>query len=244
MRLSADVQYYSDTEVSLDITNRGAEPLLIEDITLQFPADRGSASIYVDCTCAAELQPGGLAPVIVRVSPTAKYLEHTNVFEVMVHYRTRMGGHLGCRVAELHHGSYLIVRAPIKTIGDVFISFKQPESVSEARLLERYSRRAGLNPYLILEDKQPGTSHWHRIEEAIRRSRTAYVIAENERNGVTVSVAKWNFVDAEVLVLERDLPVPELFEAAALENEYSRFIADDPAESFAAAVGAVRSRLL
>jgi hypothetical protein len=246
--LSTEVEYFCEKNVSLHITNVLADSILLEDVTLQFQADTGSAPIYVDHTCGIELANLEVAPIAIPVTPTCQYLENTNVFKVMVHYRTHVAGQIGQRVHELHNGSYLIIRRPSDVAGDVFISFKQPEYLGRARLLERYARRAGLNPYLIIDDKQPGSAHWERIEEAIMRSKTAFIIWGERTEWGTgvqreVELCRRHGV-REVLLLQEHLPVPELFLNAAEDFEYSRLNFEDPVESFSSATASARRQIL
>lgn len=245
-QLIADVEYFSHKTVSLDITNLLPHQILLEDVTLQFQVDTGSAPIYADHSCGIELPATELVSLAIPVTPTCRYLENTNMFQVMAHYRINEGGRLGPRISEPHQGSYLIIKKPKDVLADVFISFKQPEYVALARLLERYARRAGLNPYLIVEDKQPGGRHWERIEEAIKRSKSAFIVwGERTEWGMGVQreieLCRKHGV-MEVLLLEHHLVVPDLFQTTAADVEYSRFSVDDPAESFSVAVASARAR--
>lgn len=247
-QVSADVEYFADKVVTLHVTNVMSDPILLEDVSLQFQADTGSAPIYVDHPCGIELPGTELAALSIPVTPTCRYLEPTNVFRVMVHYRVHAGGQLGSRATEWHNGSYLIIKKPKDIVGDVFISVTLPENVDLARLLERYARRAGLNPFLIVDDKQPGSRHWARIEEAIKRSNAVFIIWGKRTEWGTgvqreITLCRQHGIN-EVLLLERHLPVPELFEKAALDHEYSIFSVDDPGESFSAAVASIRGGLL
>jgi hypothetical protein len=245
---SADVEYFGQKTIVLHVTNLSAELIVIDDITLQFQADTGSAPIYVEALCGFEIPGTEVGAISISVNPTARYLAMTNVFEVMVHYRKQIGGRLGSLVGEPHRGSHLIIKPPPVTLGDVFISFKQVEDVERARLLERYAKRAGLSPYLILGDPQPGTQQWNRIEEAVKRSRAGFIIWSKSTEwgtGVQREVQLYrNYHVREVLLLERHLTVPELFKDTVLDVEYSRFNADDPSQSFDAAVASVRRMLL
>ena len=247
-QVSADVEYFSDKRIALDITNRLPQNILLEKVTLQFQTDTGSSSIYVDHQCGTDVAANGLASPVIAVTPTCQYREYTNAFRVMVCYRINENGRLGDEVSENHSGSYLIVRSPATTLGNVFISFKQLEDIALARTVERYARRAGLNPYLIVDDPEPGGRHWDRIEEAIKNAHTVVVIW-NERtdwgDGVKKEIALCRKHGVhELLLLEQSLAVPELFRAAAKKNDYSRFHKENPAASLEGAVVAVRNRLL
>ena len=247
-QVNADVEYFGEKAIAIDITNLLSQSILLEDVILQFQADTGSAPIYVDHRCGIELAGNRLASLSLRVMPTCQFLAYTNVFRVMVHYRINHDGRLGNQISENHLGSYLIVKPPKDSLGKAFISFKQPEDIALARTLERYARRAGLNPFLIMDDRQPGTSHWDRIEEAIRSSGAAFVVwGERTEWGTGVQreigLCRKHSVK-EVLLLEQSLSVPELFRDTAAENEYSRFHKEDPAASLDRAVMSVRNRFL
>src|SRR5262249_43984492 len=108
--------------------------------------------------------------------------------------------------------------------------------------------RAGLSPYLIVDDRQPGGRHWDRIETAIKGSHSTFIIWAQRTEwgeGVQreVELCRKHSV-AEVLLLEQSLGVPELFRATAPQQEYIGFHREDPAEPFERAVVAVRKRLL
>jgi hypothetical protein len=138
------------------------------------------------------------------------------------------------------------VREPNTQIADVFISFKQPEDTSRAKLIEQYAWRAGLRPYMALNDPEPGSEQWNRIEDAIRRSKRAFVIWGDRTEwgrGVQreVGLCRKHRVP-EVLLLQSDLDLPGQLKDTVLE--YTRFDPHNPSERFATAVESVRQQLL
>lgn len=243
--LESSVEYFTSIRIELNITNLLSTPVLLDDVTLCFQPDSGSADIYVDKHLGLQIPPNELAPVAVEVTPTTKYLEHTNCFNVLVHYR--LGDRLGQRLtARSDQASYIIVKRPNSAIGDVFISFKQREDLPLARLLELHAQRAGLNPYIVINEPEPGRDQWLRIEEAIKRSQAIFIIWGSRTEWGTgvqreVALCRKHAIE-EILLLERDVEVPELFNGT--RNEYLRYDPDDPREAFAKAVEATRKRFL
>jgi hypothetical protein len=243
--LDCNVEYFSSKRIILNVTNRLATPILIDDVTLCFQPDSGAADIYLDTPLGLQIAPNEVAPISVEVTPTPEYMEYTNCFHVLVHYR--IGDRLDERLSARRDSvSYLIIKPPAQVIGNAFISFKQMEDMSLARLLEVHARRAGLNPYIVLNQPEPGRDQWDRIEEAIQGSSAAFIIWGTRTEWGTgvqkeVGLCRKHAVP-EILLLERNIGVPELFRGTQIE--YLKFDSDNPRSVLSKAVQSVRNRLL
>jgi hypothetical protein len=230
-----EVRYYDSTSVSLLITNNAPTPLLVEQVILRFQSDASVASEFVEQNCGWELGVKELHDQQVTVSPTPIYLANTNMFDVMVKFRPIDRGVLQGQLSEIHHrSSYLIIREAESQCGKLFISFKQPEDLTLARLLEKFARRAGFEPYLAIHDSQPGTDLWKRIEPELRRSDSAAIIWTCHTewgDGVQreVKLAR-QFGIPDVLLLEDRLDLPEEYRGTGIE--YLRFDPHNPAPAF------------
>lgn len=246
--IESGVEYFGLTTVPIHITNLSTNPVLLEDITLRFKSDSGIADNYVDRRCDVRIPANGLGVISVDVKPTVLYQEYTNYFGILIHYRKEVNGRMGETRMNARHdqASYLIIKRPKDTVADIFISFKQPEYLSWAKLLERYALRAGFNPYIVVMDPQPGTNQWKRIEEEIQRSKAVFVIWGNRTDwgkGVQAEVQLCrNHAVEEILLLEQDLDIPTLFKDTSIE--YLRFDPDNPHLMFATAVESTRQRFL
>ncbi len=245
--LDSGAEYCSPKTISLNITNLTASPVLLEDITLRFQPDSGSVDVYEDQKLGIRIPAHELAVISVEIIPTVLYQEATNYFGVLIHYCPEVDGRPGVRKTARHeNASYLIIKRPKDVLAEVFISFKQPEYLTWTRLLDRYARRAGFSPYFLMQDPQPGTDQWNRIEEAIKRSKAVFVIWGNRTEWGTgvqreVELCRKHGVQ-EILLLDWNLDTPEMFKGTSIE--YSRFDPDSPNDSFAKAVDATRRRFL
>jgi len=240
---SAEIQYYESTSVSVLITNNAPTPILVEEVILRFQSDAFVASEFVGQDCGWELAPKELHEQKVAVCPTPIYLANTNMFDVMVKFRPIDGGILQGQLSEIHHrSSYLIIRESRDSCGKLFISFKQPEDLSLARLLEKFARRAGFEPYLAIHDSQPGTDLWKRIEPELRTSIAASIIWTGHTawgDGVQreVKLAR-QYAIPDVLLLEDRLDLPEEYKGTGIE--YVRFDPHNPAPAFSKIVTSLR----
>jgi hypothetical protein len=243
---SVEVEYFESKSLSLYFTNRSDELLLVDGVTLQFQTDGSMAAHYTDHPCALRIEPKDGASFAVQVTPTPIYLANTNSIELMVKYRVDSKGKLGAPVTERHPASYLIIKPSRHQLGDAFISFKQPEDRKLAMMIERYAERSGFTPYVAMEDPQPGTQQWKRIEAAIKRSRAAFIIwtlRTEWGKGVQREVRLCRkYSVREVLLIEEGVAIPA--EYSGTNVEYSRFLPDEPARKFDHAVCAAREAVL
>ena len=241
------VEYYSLTEVRLIITNVSGRLQLVETITLQFQADVGTAPIYVDCSCGIEIRPAKAEEVVVTVTPDSLYLAGTNQFSVMVRYKTVEVDKVGVQQTEVHSNlSYILVRPSSLDLGQVFISFKQPEDLDIANLLARLSAKAGFKPYLALRDPKLGANQWRRIARAIGSSKSVMVIwtTRTEWGGGVrreVGLARGKKLH-EALLIDESLQLPDLYQGTEMEYQY--FNPDIPAAAFGKAITSFRKQVL
>jgi hypothetical protein len=231
---SAEVEYYEQTTVSVLITSNAPYRVLIEQLILRFQSDANEASIYVEQSCGWELTPGELREQLVSVYPIPNYLANTNVFDVMVKFRSFETGVVGQQKSEVHRGSYLIIRNTKQRCGQLFISFKQPDDLTLARMMDKFARRAGFSPYLAIHDAQPGTDQWKRIELEIRASIAISIIWTSHTDwgrGVQQEIIlARQYSIPEMLLIEEQLELPESHRGTNVE--YQRFDANDPAQPF------------
>jgi TIR domain len=244
--LHSGAEYFAVKPVLVQVTNRWPHPILIEDVTLRFRSESG-ADVFVDKHCGVRVSADELIDLSVDVQPTASYQEHTNYFDVQIHYRRELNGQLeNTRLrARQPLASFLIITRPKDTLGSVFISFRQPGDLPWAVLLERYAHRAGLDPYVVVHDPQPGTDQWDRIEAEIKRSNAVCVIWGERTewsDGVKkeIELCRTHSV-REVLLLAENVSRPDMFTG---KIEYMTFDPNLPNDGFAKAVEAIRSAFL
>jgi hypothetical protein len=246
--LSSAVEYYDTIEIGLIITNRTATRQLLELVTLQFNAQgAGSTPPYVDLRCGIEIAPGKTGEVTVAVTPDCLYFGTTNMFSVMLRYRPIEADQVGAQKTDVHKDrSFILVHPSTTNLGRLFISFKQPEDLERATLLAQLASKAGFEPYIALEDPKLGAKQWLRIAKAIRASRSILVIWSSRTewgSGVKkeIEIARKKKL-REVLLIEGDLPLPEMYEGT--EIEYQRFNPASPASAFALAVTSLRKQMV
>jgi hypothetical protein len=243
--LSNAAEYFSTKTVTIQVTNLWPHPVVIEDVSLKFQSDGATGSAYIDHKVGLRVG-DELVEIEVAVTPTVLFQEHTNYFDVALHYRQEIGGQLANELtrASRERASYLIIKPITVPLGEAFISFKQPEDLKWALILQKYARRAGFEPYLVVHDRQPGIDQWRRIERHIERSKAAFVLWSNRTEwgtGVTKEVELCRqYLVREIVLLADDLPVPLLFVG---DIERLRFNPDLPHDGFAKAAETARETL-
>lgn len=245
--LSHAVEYYGTKNIRLIFTNISGTVQLLEVVTLQFQPDIGTAPLYVDHACGVEVPIGKGQDVVLPVTPNPLYLQHTNQFSVMVRFRTVQEVGLGAQQTETFRDcSYIIVGKPVVDLGQVFVSFKQPEDLHYAELVARLSARAGFKPYIALSDQRFGQNQWERIQGAIGTSRSIIVIWSKRTEwggGVKkeIELARLKSLQ-EILLIEEGMSLPDIYKDTDIE--YQRFSATHPASAFCAAVTSLRAQIL
>jgi hypothetical protein len=243
---TSSVEYFQKKSVSVLLSNSWPETLLVERLTLRFHSDANPGSIYVEHACNWQLKQDELREQVVLTSPTPIYLANTNMFDVMVTYRVFEGAAWSRPTSEIHWDvSYLIIVNSALQLGQVFISFKQPEDLPLAQLLERFARRAGFSPYLAIADLQTGTILWEKIEPAIRNSAAGFIIwTKRTRWGTGVEREIELFQKhaiPQVMLVEDGCDLPNGFDN---DREYTPFDRGDPAQVFSDVVSARRRMIL
>jgi hypothetical protein len=245
--LSHAVEYYGTKNTRLILTNISANVQLLETVTLQFQPDIGTAPLYVDYPCDMEVPIAKGQDVVIPVTPTPIYMEHTNQFSVMVRFRPVAETGVGAQQTETFRDcSYILVGRPVLDLGHVFISFKQQENMPYAELLARLSARAGFKPYVAVNDPRLGKNQWERIEKAIGNSRSIMVIWTRRTEwggGVKreIELARGNNLQ-EILLIEDGATLPDIYKDT--EIAYQRFSAADPAQAFCNAITSLRTQIL
>jgi hypothetical protein len=239
---STQVEYFEVKPIPILVINEGKRRIVVDSITLQFQSDSNIAAVYQPVECGWTLAAGEMKEQLVQISPDPRFLQNTNTFKVKVDFRVDSGKGLGPRQAEIHAGGYLIVRASTKQVGKLFVSFKQNEDLSLARIFQRLGMRAGFEVYLGIHDSQPGNVLWDRIEPELQASNAAIVLWTRHTEwggGVEkeIELCRKHGIK-EVLLIERGLQLPALYEGT--DKEYLPFDPDDPFPAFSKVITAQR----
>jgi hypothetical protein len=239
---STQVEYFEAKPIPILVINEGRKQILVDSITLQFQSDSDIAAVYQPVECGWTLGPGEMKEQIVQVCPNPKFLQNTNTFKIKVDFRIDSGKGLGPRQAEIHAGGYLIVRTSTKKVGKLFVSFKQNEDLSLARIFQRLGARAGFEVYLAIHDSQPGNALWDRIEPELQASSAAIILWTRHTEwggGVEkeIELCRKHGIK-EVLLIEHGIRFPSLYDGT--DKEYLRFDPDDPFPAFSKVITAQR----
>jgi len=244
-----EVEYFEELSLPLTVTNNLTDSILLESITLRFQSDAFVSKIYIEENCNCIIHPQNMKDLEIKVIPTPMFLANTNVFDVMATYRINKDGKLSDQVSEKFkalQGCFIIVKSSSSLLGQIFISFKQPEDVKLAKILERFAERAGFTPYLAIHDSQPGTQLWERIEPKLKDSLAALVIWTKHTqwgDGVQreIELCRLHQIQ-DVLLIEDGLDLPATYKGTGFE--YRKFDYDDPFEPFSKVIAARRRLLL
>jgi hypothetical protein len=242
----AKTEYFQPFTLEYDITNVGTDDVFVDSITLQLSSDMDTAANYVDQPCAFPLVPNASKRVAVTVTPAPMYQENTNQIKIRCDYRLESDGRVGPLLNETYAGFYLIISAPALTLGDVFISFKQPEDQRLANILERYAKRAGFTPHLLVRTPNVGADQWQTIESLIRQSHSAFVIWARRTDwgdGVEREVALCRQHKVrEILIIENGVDVPSAYSQTSVM--YKRFDPQEPAAALSEVVSSLRAQIV
>jgi hypothetical protein len=239
-------QYFGPLTIEFDVVNISGETLLVEAAPMKFEADTGATPNYVDCFPGLRLLPNGDGRIAIDVRPVPLYREYTNRFEVMLKFRSEEHGRLGKLLTELHDGFYIILNTASATLGDIFISFKQPEDQRLANILERYAKRAGFTPHLFMRNPAVGADQWKTIQKLIRNSHSMFVVwgpRTEWGDGVEkeIELCRKHRI-REILLIEDGLALPELYQAT--QCTYKRYDPTDPAHALSEAVSSLRDQVV
>jgi hypothetical protein len=238
--------YFDLQTIEFNVVNTSGEVLLIEAAPFKFEADTGATPNYVDCSPGLRLLPNGGGRITIDVRPIPLYKEFTNQFDVLLKYRLEEQGRLGKLLTELHDGFYIIINTPQASLGDVFISFKQPEDQRLANILERYATRAGFAPHLFMRNPALGADQWKSIRQLIKQSHSMFVIWGRRTewgDGVEKEIELCRKRRMrEVLLIEDGLLLPDLYQGTSYA--YKRYDPTDPAHALSDAVCSLRDQVV
>lgn len=242
----SDVECFEEITIPLTITSTCDDHILIESVTFRFQTDKGYADYFLKTDVGHEMVPRGVYNTTISVIPTPQFLPNTNEFDILVRYKKVNNGVLGDPMSTISPGRYLIVKPFNHKLGQLFVSFKQPEDRPLARLLDRVGERAGFQPYLAMDEPTPGLDLWDRIEPRLAESEAvAFIWTEHTEwgHGVRreIELCKSKGIQY-VLLIQQDLEPPQEFKGTDIE--YQRFDPEDPLESFSNAVTALREILI
>ncbi len=239
-------RYFEPIAVDFAVTNDSSDMLFIESSSLKFEADTGAIPNYVDWSPGLRLAPSEQGRISVVVRPVPLYKEFTNQFDVLIKYRPEVQGRLGKLSTEQHGGFYIIVNTPPADLGDVFVSFKQPEDQRLANILERYAKRAGFTPHLFMRNPAVGTDQWRSIEKLIKQSHSMFVVWGRRTEwgeGVEKEIELCRKRRMrEVLLIENDLALPDIYHGT--NCTYKRYDQSDPAHALSEAVSSLRDQIV
>ena len=238
--------YFESTRIGIKVTNISGETVLIESVTLQFEADTGAAPNYEDSYPALRLSPGQSSPINLNVTPVPLYRAYTNQFKVRLTGHVESGGRLHGSFSELHPGFYLIINMPSDSLGNVFVSFKQPEDQRLANILERYARRAGFEPYLFMRKPHLGADQWEEIAKLIKQSHSVIIVwalRTDWGDGVEKEIELCRTHKCrEILLIENGVELPELYDGT--KATYKRFDPEEPAKALSEAIASLRAQIV
>jgi hypothetical protein len=131
-------------------------------------------------------------------------------------------------------------------LGQLFVSFKQPEDRRFARIVKRVAQRAGFQPWLKMNESTPGQVLWDSIELRLLESvAVAFIWTEHTEwgDGVEREIALCQANGMQhVLLIQQGVEIPPQFKGTPIE--YQPFDPEDPLEAYAQAITGLRRILL
>ncbi len=244
--LNRQVEYFQEIEIPVTMSNKRATPIVVENVTLQFHSDNGEADYYRKFDISQEIGSHGMLVRSIPIRPNLQFLPTTNSVRIMVKYRQTNNGVLGALQYEKSDQTYIIVNPCPPNLGQLFISFKQPEDRRHARLLQRLAMRAGFTVYLKMDNPIPGRDLWETIEpQLIDSIAIAFLWTDHTPWGSGVEreikLSKENG-KYYLPLIEKGLSVPDFFQGSGIE--YVFFDTEDPLECFAQVIEALRETVL
>jgi hypothetical protein len=243
---SPPLQYFEDRSIEFEVVNISSEVLLLEAVQLKFEADTGAVPNYVDASPGLRLPPNESGMIKIDVRPLPLYKEYTNQFDALLRFRPETHGRLGKLSTERHDGFYIIINTPAATLGDVFVSFKQPEDQRLANILERYTKRAGFTPHLFMRNPAVGADQWKSIEKLIKQSHSMFVVwgrrtEWGEGVGKEIELCRRRRM-REIPLVEEGLVLPDAYQNT--NCTYKRYDPEDPAHVLSETVSSLRVQVL
>lgn len=238
-------RYFDDTIIELKVDNLSGETLFIESLTLRFEPDTGATPVYLDLQVGQRIIPGRSATLDVAVRPTPLFREYTNQFVARFKCHCESGGRIFDGFMESHDGLYIIIHPREQQLGDVFVSFKQPEDQRLANILERYARRAGFTPHMFMRNPHLGADQWKLIEASIKEAHSAFIVWALRTDwgqgvGKEIELCRKHKV-REVLLIEEGIELPAPYKGT--QRAYRRFDPTDPASALSEAVSSVYAQV-
>jgi hypothetical protein len=238
-------QYFETRQIEFEVVNISGEVLLLEAAPLKFEADTGAVPNYVDASPGLRLGPNDSGIIRIDVRPPL-YKESTNQFDVLLRYRPETHGRLGNLSTERHDGFYIIINTPAATLGDVFVSFKQPEDQRLANILERYAKRAGFTPRLFMRNPAVGADQWKSIEKLIKQCHSMFVVWGRRTDwgdgvGKEIELCRKRRI-REILLIEEGLALPDHYQNTNFT--YKKYDPEEPACALSEAVSSLRDQVL
>ena len=239
-------RYYERQTIEFEVVNTSGDTLFIEAAHLKFQPDTGAIPNYVECCPSLRLVSTGKGFIRVDVCPLPLYMEYTNQFDVLLKYRLEVGGRLGKLFTEPYEGFYTIINTAPPSLGDVFISFKQPEDQRLANILARYARRGGFSPNIFVHSPSLGAHQWKSIEKLIAKSHSIFVVW-GRRTEWGIGVRKEIRLCRrhhlrEILLVEDGIALPDLYQGT--KWTYKRYDPIDPARALCDAVSSLRDQAI
>jgi hypothetical protein len=239
-------RYFELQTIEFDVVNISGDVLFIETASLRFEADTGAIPNYVDSSPGLTLLPNKNRRITIDVRPIPLYKEFTNRFDVLLKYRPEVEGRLGKQSKEPHVGFYIIISTPPATLGDVFVSFKQPEDQRIANILERYAKRAGFSPHLFMRNPEVGTDQWQSIEQLINQCHSMFVVWGRRTEwgdgvGREIELCRKRRI-REILLIENGVALPDPYHGT--NSTYKRYDPEYPAPVLSEAVSSLRDQIL
>ena len=244
--LNHQVEYFREIDLPVTLANKRSATIIVEDLTLQFHSEKGETNYYRKYEIAEEIGPHGQIGTTITVRPDLQFLPTTNYVRLMVRYREVHSGVPGFQKHEKSDPTYIIVNPCHRDLGQVFISFKQPEDRRLARLLERLVERAGFTAYLKMNDPIPGKDLWDTIEpQLISSVAVAFIWTDHSPwgNGVErEAIFSRQNGKYSIPLIENGQSVPDFLRNA--DVEYMFFDPEDPLRTFAQAIGSLRESVV
>lgn len=242
---TATTHYFEETRIRIKVTNSSADNVFVKYGALQFTPDTEAAPSYQDFHPSLRLIHAESKTIEVDVTPVPLYLEYTNQFRIMLKGHVESGGRLGDAFAEVHEGYYIIINSPKASLGEVFISFKQPEDQRLANILDRYATRAGFTPRLFMRRPELGENQWGQIEGLIKQCHSVVIVwgpRTEWGEGVEREIELCRKHGCrEILLIAKGAEPPQTYNS---EIAYQRFDPDEPAVGLSKAIASLRDQAL
>jgi len=238
--------YFESTRIKIKVTNISGENVLIQRVTLQFDPDTGAAPNYEDSFPSLRLLSNKSDLIEVDVTPVPLYREETTQFKIGLMGHVESGGCLRESFSERHEeGFYIILKVPTLQLGDIFISFKQPEDQKLANILVRYAKRAGFNPCLFMRNPELGKDQWKEIEKLIRQCHSVIIVwalRTEWGEGVEKEIELCRkYGCREILLIAEGVDPPKLYDP---KIAYKQFDPSDPAKDLSEAIASLRAQVV